>query len=141
MGQIYGGMLIFKIEMNENHRCRIVDVKATGFRRARDVREGRRRRFVRSALSLPAAEKVRYRYRLDGVDTDWRELTAARQALYTNFDSGRFAFRVIAANNDGVWNESGASLAFVIPPGYGGRASHPAPCRIRETPGLHIQPT
>src|ERR1700692_735747 len=45
-GQIYGGMLIFKIEMYENHRCRIVDVKATGFRRARDVREGRRRRFV-----------------------------------------------------------------------------------------------
>ena len=93
------------------------------------------------ALSLPAAEKVRYRYRLDGVDTDWRELTAARQALYTNLRPGHFAFRVIAANNDGVWNESGASLAFVIPPGYGGRASHPRSCRIRETPGLHIQPT
>jgi hypothetical protein len=38
VGQIYGGMLIFKIEMNENHRRTIVDVKATGFRRARDVR-------------------------------------------------------------------------------------------------------
>jgi hypothetical protein len=37
-GQIYGGVLFFKIEMNENHRCRIVDVQATGFRRARDVR-------------------------------------------------------------------------------------------------------
>src|SRR5258705_339824 len=40
-------MLIFKIEMNAKHRCRIVDVKATGFRGARHVREGRRRRFVR----------------------------------------------------------------------------------------------
>src|SRR5260370_39890526 len=39
-GQIYGGMLIFKIEMNDNHRCRIVDVKPTGFRRDRDVRAG-----------------------------------------------------------------------------------------------------
>jgi signal transduction histidine kinase len=70
------------------------------------------------ALSLTAAEKVRYRYRLDGADSDWRELTAARQAFYTNLRPGRYAFRVIAANNDGVWNESGASLAFVIPPAF-----------------------
>jgi signal transduction histidine kinase/ligand-binding sensor domain-containing protein len=72
-------------------------------------------RFDYTALSLTAAEKVRYRYRLDGVDTDWRELTAARQALYTNLRPGHYTFRVIAANNDGVWNESGAALAFVIP--------------------------
>jgi len=75
-------------------------------------------RFEYLGLSLTAAEKVRYRYRLDGVDTDWRELTAARQALYTNLRPGHYAFRVIAANNDGVWNESGASLAFVIPPAF-----------------------
>jgi signal transduction histidine kinase len=75
-------------------------------------------RFDYAGLSLTAAEKVRYRYRLDGVETDWRELTAARQALYTNLRPGHFTFRVIAANNDGVWNESGASLAFAIPPAF-----------------------
>jgi signal transduction histidine kinase len=75
-------------------------------------------RFDYAGLSLTAAEKVRYRYRLDGVDTDWRELTAARQALYTNLRPGHYTFRVIAANNDGVWNESGASFAFVIPPAF-----------------------
>jgi signal transduction histidine kinase/ligand-binding sensor domain-containing protein len=75
-------------------------------------------RFDYAGLSLTAAEKVRYRYRLDGVDTDWRELTAARQAIYTNLRPGNYMFRVIAANNDGVWNESGASLAFVIPPAF-----------------------
>jgi signal transduction histidine kinase/ligand-binding sensor domain-containing protein len=75
-------------------------------------------RFDYIGLSLTVAEKVRYRYRLDGVDTDWRELTAARQALYTNLRPGHYRFRVIAANNDGVWNESGASLAFVIPPAF-----------------------
>jgi signal transduction histidine kinase/ligand-binding sensor domain-containing protein len=75
-------------------------------------------RFDYIGLSLTAAEKVRYRYRLDGVDTDWRELTAARQALYTNLRPGHHTFRVIAANNDGVWNESGASLAFLIPPAF-----------------------
>ncbi len=75
-------------------------------------------RFDYIGLSLTAAEKVRYRYRLDGVDTDWHELTAARQALYTNLRPGHYTFRVTAANNDGVWNESGASLAFAIPPAF-----------------------
>jgi signal transduction histidine kinase/ligand-binding sensor domain-containing protein len=75
-------------------------------------------RFDYIGLSLTAAEKVRYRYRLDGVDTGWRELTAARQALYTNLRPGHYTFRVIGANNDGVWNESGATLAFVIPPAF-----------------------
>jgi signal transduction histidine kinase/ligand-binding sensor domain-containing protein len=75
-------------------------------------------RFDYIGLSLTAAEKVRYRYRVDDVDTDWRELTAARQALLTNLRPGHYTFRVIAANNDGVWNESGASLAFVIPPAF-----------------------
>jgi signal transduction histidine kinase len=72
-------------------------------------------RFDYTALSLTAAEKVRYRYRLDGIDSDWHELTAARQAFYSNLRPGRYTFRVIAANNDGVWNETGAVLAFLIP--------------------------
>jgi signal transduction histidine kinase/ligand-binding sensor domain-containing protein len=75
-------------------------------------------RFDYIGLSLTAAEKVRYRYRLEGVDADWHELTAARQAFYTNLRPSHYTFRVIAANNDGVWNESGASLAFVIPPAF-----------------------
>jgi len=75
-------------------------------------------RFDYAGLSLTAAEKVRYRYRLDGVDTDWRELTAARQALYTNLRPGQYTFRVIAANNDGVWNEQGAALDFSIASAY-----------------------
>ena len=75
-------------------------------------------RFDYMGLSLTAAEKVRYRYRLEGVDSGWREITAVRQALYTNLRPGHYNFRVIAANNDGVWNDSGASLAFVIPPAF-----------------------
>jgi signal transduction histidine kinase/ligand-binding sensor domain-containing protein len=75
-------------------------------------------RFDYLGLCLTAAEKVRYRYRLDGVDADWHELTAARQSLYSNLRPGLYTFRVIAANNDGVWNESGAALAFAIPPAF-----------------------
>jgi signal transduction histidine kinase/ligand-binding sensor domain-containing protein len=75
-------------------------------------------RFDYLGLSLTAAEKVRYRYRLDGVDSDWHELTAGRQALYTNLRPGHYVFRVSAANNDGVWNKAGAALPFVIPPAF-----------------------
>jgi signal transduction histidine kinase/ligand-binding sensor domain-containing protein len=75
-------------------------------------------RFDYIGLSLTAAEKVRYRYRLDGADTEWREPTATRQALYTNLRPGHYTFHLTAANNDGVWNEAGASLAFAIPPAF-----------------------
>jgi signal transduction histidine kinase/ligand-binding sensor domain-containing protein len=75
-------------------------------------------RFDYVGLSLTAAEKVRYRYRLEGLDSDWRPLTASRQALYTNLRPGKYTFHVIAANNDGIWNDRGASLAFSIPPAF-----------------------
>jgi signal transduction histidine kinase/ligand-binding sensor domain-containing protein len=75
-------------------------------------------RFDYAGLSLTAAEKVRFRYRLDGVDSDWRGVTAVRQALYSNLRPGHYTFRVIAANNDGVWNDKGAALDFTIPPAF-----------------------
>jgi signal transduction histidine kinase len=69
-------------------------------------------------LSLTMAEKVRYRYKLDGFDTAWQEADVRRQALYTNLKPGRYRFHVIAANNDGVWNEQGTTLEFVLPPAF-----------------------
>ena len=68
-------------------------------------------RFDYAGLSLTEAQKVRCRYRLDGNDTDWREVTPSRQALYSNLRPGHYTFRVIAANNDGVWNDRGRHLA------------------------------
>jgi len=70
------------------------------------------------ALSLTMAEKVRYRYKLDGVDKDWQDAHGRREAFYTNLGPGRHQFRVIAANNDGVWNETGATLDFFIAPTF-----------------------
>src|SRR5207244_3795416 len=52
------------------------------------------------------------------VDTDWQEAQGRRQAFYTNVNPGAHRFRVIAANNDGVWNDTGATLDFVIPPTF-----------------------
>jgi signal transduction histidine kinase len=71
-----------------------------------------------TALSLVAPEKVRFRYKLEGEDKDWREVVNDRQVQYTNLPPKHYRFRVLACNNSGVWNEQGASLEFVIPPAW-----------------------
>jgi signal transduction histidine kinase/ligand-binding sensor domain-containing protein len=71
-----------------------------------------------TALSFVAPEKVLFRYRLDGRDRDWQNAGNRRQAFYSDLDPGNYRFRVIAANNSGVWNEKGASLDFSIAPAY-----------------------
>jgi signal transduction histidine kinase/ligand-binding sensor domain-containing protein len=71
-----------------------------------------------TALSLVAPEKNLFRYKLEGRDRDWEEAGNRRQAFYTDLAPGQYRFRVIAANNSGVWNEEGASLAFSIAPAY-----------------------
>ena len=69
-----------------------------------------------TALSFVAAEKVRFRYKLEGYDSDWQEAGNRRQAFYTNLPPRNYRFRVIACNNTGVWNEAGALLDFSIGP-------------------------
>jgi signal transduction histidine kinase len=71
-----------------------------------------------TALSLAAPEKVRFRYRLEGFDREWMDAGGRRQASYTNLPPKHYHFRVIASNNDGVWNETGASVEFSIKPAY-----------------------
>ena len=62
--------------------------------------------FRYAALSLVDARRNRYKYMLEGFDQEWQE-TDLRRASYTNMPPGRYVFRVIAANNDGVWNATG----------------------------------
>ncbi|HJU39736.1 MAG TPA: triple tyrosine motif-containing protein, partial [Tahibacter sp.] len=71
-----------------------------------------------TAPSLSIPERVRFRYRLDGADADWVDPGARREAFYTNLPPGDYRFRVIAANDDGVWNRDGATLAFTLPPTF-----------------------
>jgi signal transduction histidine kinase/ligand-binding sensor domain-containing protein len=69
-----------------------------------------------TALSLSIPERVQFRYRLEGIDKDWQEVFGRRTAFYTNLGPGRYQFRVIASNNDGVWNLTGATADFSIAP-------------------------
>jgi ligand-binding sensor domain-containing protein len=71
-----------------------------------------------TALSLVAPKKVHFAYRLDGLEDSWTDAGTARQAGYTNLPPGRYTFRVRACNNDGVWNEEGASFAFRLQPRF-----------------------
>ncbi len=68
-------------------------------------------------LSFQAPEKVRFRYRLEGFEASWVDAGTRRSAFYTALPPGDFVFRVVAANNDGVWNETGARFAFRLKPG------------------------
>ena len=72
--------------------------------------------FAYAALSLVDPRAVRYRYRLEGYEDAWSAPTARRVMTYTHLDPGRYTFRVIAMNNDGVWNETGAAFSFYLRP-------------------------
>ena len=71
-----------------------------------------------TALSFRNPAKVRFRYKLDGRDKDWRNAGTRRQAFYTDLPPGRYRFLVIASNDEGVWNEQGATLMFSIAPAW-----------------------
>jgi signal transduction histidine kinase/ligand-binding sensor domain-containing protein len=71
-----------------------------------------------TALTFVAPEKVRFRYKLEGQDPDWKEVVNEREAQYSNLAPGNYRFRVSACNNNGVWNEAGTFLDFSIAPAY-----------------------
>ena len=71
-----------------------------------------------TALSFSVPQKVQFRYMLEGHDTDWQGPVTRRQAFYTNLGPGPYRFRVMASNNDGVWNETEAAIDFVVAPTF-----------------------
>jgi signal transduction histidine kinase len=71
-----------------------------------------------TALSLVAPEKMRFRYKLEGRDSDWQDAGNRRQAFYTDLPPRNYRFRVLACNNSGVWNETGGFLDFSVAPAY-----------------------
>jgi ligand-binding sensor domain-containing protein/signal transduction histidine kinase len=74
--------------------------------------------FHYTGLNYDAPDRVRFRYRLDGLDTDWIEAGTRRAALYSSVPPGSYRFQVIACNGDGVWNETGASLKLRVLPHF-----------------------
>jgi signal transduction histidine kinase/ligand-binding sensor domain-containing protein len=73
-------------------------------------------RYTAPNLSIP--ERVRYRYELEGADRNWLDAGNRREAFYTNLGPGHYRFHVIACNEDGVWNNTGATINFTIAPAW-----------------------
>ena len=67
-----------------------------------------------TALSFVQPQRMGFRYMLEGHDTDWQDPGLRRQAFYNDLRPGSYRFRVIASNNDGVWNKTGATLDFTL---------------------------
>lgn len=71
-----------------------------------------------SALNYLSPQDNQYAYKLEGFDKEWNYVGAQRKVTYTNLDPGTYTFKVKAANNDGVWNEKGASIVIIITPPF-----------------------
>lgn len=81
------------------------------------VPAGRRRLEIHyTGLSLTAPERVRFKQRLEGFDTEWQDVGEQRFATFQGLRPGNYRFHVTARNGDGVWNNDGASLAFIVQP-------------------------
>jgi ligand-binding sensor domain-containing protein/signal transduction histidine kinase len=81
------------------------------------IRPGKQRFELRyTGLSFAAPDKVRFRYKLEGLETEWQEAGTKRVAQYSYLPPGTYHFQVTACNNDDVWNTKGASLSFRVLP-------------------------
>jgi signal transduction histidine kinase/ligand-binding sensor domain-containing protein len=72
------------------------------------------------AISYQAPEKVRYQWKLEGLDKDWSPLSRNTEAVYANIPPGEYTFLVRAMNNDGIWNKEPAGFSFEIKPPWWG---------------------
>ncbi|WP_219287743.1 sensor histidine kinase [Arthrospiribacter ruber] len=70
------------------------------------------------ALNFTHPEQNQYAYILEGFEKEWNYVGNQRNATYTNLDPGTYIFKVKAANNDGIWNETGSSLIIKIAPPF-----------------------
>ncbi len=74
--------------------------------------------FEFAALNYISSKKNQYAYKLDGFDINWNNIGTRNTATYTNIDPGEYIFRVKGSNNDGIWNEDGASVKIIITPPF-----------------------
>jgi ligand-binding sensor domain-containing protein/signal transduction histidine kinase len=72
--------------------------------------------FRYTGLDSSSPALVRFRHQLEGFDSEWVNAGTQREAVYTRVPPGEYRFRVLAVNNQGIWNEAGAAFDFIILP-------------------------
>ena len=71
-----------------------------------------------TSLNLAAPDKARFKYRMEGYETDWIEAGSRREAPYTKLPPGHYTFQVTACNEDGLWNENPSTLKVIVQPQF-----------------------
>jgi len=66
------------------------------------------------AIDYFNSKLCRLKYKMDGVDEDWKLTDNPSSARYLNLKPGRYAFKVLASDSNGVWSEEGKSFYFEI---------------------------
>ncbi|MFC2141205.1 two-component regulator propeller domain-containing protein, partial [Acidobacteriota bacterium] len=95
----------------------IVDGETFTIKSTLELAPGKKRlEFYYTAVSFIHPEKIRFKLKLLGYDSDWVEVGTARHTIYTGLSPGQYTFQVIACNPDGIWNETGASFSFYLRP-------------------------
>lgn len=84
--------------------------------RAPIVLQGRHVEFQYTAIDLSAPESIRFRYKLEDLDQEWREAGSTRRIAYGALSPGTYRFRVVARNGLGFWGQTGANILFRIDP-------------------------
>jgi diguanylate cyclase (GGDEF)-like protein len=91
-----------------------------------------------TGLSFVNTDQVRFRYQLEGYDREWIDAGTRRAAYYTNLPPGKYTFRVMACNNDGVWSLSRSPLTFTMRPFYYQTAWFRAACVLSGLLGVGL---
>jgi ligand-binding sensor domain-containing protein/signal transduction histidine kinase len=71
-----------------------------------------------TALNMRGPEKDRFKYKLEGADADWVDAGGRRTAYYNHLAPGTYLFRVLAGNDHGIWNNTGASVRLILRPHF-----------------------
>lgn len=90
--------------------------------------------FEFAALDFSAPEKNLYAYKMEGFEKEWIHPKSRRFVTYTNLPAGNYVFRVRGSNNNGVWNEDGATIRIkIIPPSWKTHCQNrPKPEKLRQ---------
>jgi len=97
----------------------IADMQTVRLEQSESLRPGTGKlEFHYTALSYLVPDRVFFKYLLEGYDREWVDAGTRRVAYYTNLSPRSYRFRVVACNNDGVWNEIGASYSFELAPHF-----------------------
>ncbi|MEO6182341.1 MAG: two-component regulator propeller domain-containing protein [Verrucomicrobiota bacterium] len=112
---VSAGSSASRIQLLPNPALERTEIVAPGIAKPLRIPPGHRRfEFHYTGLSFVAPDKVRFRCRLEGLEHDWVDAGIKRVAEYSYLPPGSYTFKVIACNNDDVWNEAGASVTFTV---------------------------